>query len=370
MALTVARLTLLLAIAAPLPASPVEFAWSNPVTGGPEWIRDAFILRVGDTWYLTGTSRLPGTDNDNPALWPGFFLWSSLDLRTWRSHGLILANADVKWAEARFWAPEIRWHPQRKKFYLCFNARQQAVTDRARQGMGLAVADQVTGPYHLLTPDAPITDNNDASLFFDDDGRDYVVQSAFALAEIDLDRPALLGGKRRILQGGAAGDWDDAAKINEGPCLLKINGTYTYFWSCNSWGYFVGYATATHVLGPYTKHPRNPIWGASKPSFRAAAGQPVDLPFNEVGHGTPFLGPDGRFWISGHGHWIGEKRPAPYDSPRLCLDPLDFDPATGEFRGRLSWTPQTLRYDPSSASARRAATEVFGSVIDRWPARQ
>jgi beta-xylosidase len=230
--------------------------------------------------------------------------------------------------------------------------------------MGLAVADEVAGPYTLLTPDAPITDNNDASLFFDDDGRDYVVQTGFNLAQMDLDACRLMGEKRKVFAGGGAGEWDDAGKINEGSTLLKVNGTYYYFWSCNAWGYFVGYATATNLWGPYLKNPSNPIWGASKPEFRTAAGQPADLPFNEVGHGTPFFGPDGRLWLSGHGHWIGGGGAFPYESPRLCLDPMDFDPLTGQFTASLSWTPQTTRYRAQGGAPRRAARETLGSVVN------
>jgi xylan 1,4-beta-xylosidase len=344
------------------PARQAEFRWSNPATNGPAWIRDAYILRVDDRYYMTGTKRISNTE-DGPPRWPGFYLWSSDDLQNWREEGCLVSNEQVKWGDRSFWAPEIRWHPARRKFYLCFNVRQSRPEEKLRMGMGLAVADKVTGPYTLLTPDAPLTDNNDTSLFFDDDGKDYVVQTGFNLAQIDLDTLKLVGEKRRVFAGGGAGEWDDVSKINEGSTLLKVNGTYYYFWSCNAWGYFVGYATATNIFGPYTKNPNNPIWGASKPEFRTAARQPADLPVNEVGHGTPFVGPDGRLWISGHGHWIGGGGKYPYDQPRLWFDPLHFDPLTGEFTASFSWTPQTIRYRAGGGAERRAAGEPLGSVI-------
>jgi len=37
----------------------VTSAWKNPAADGPDWIRDAYILRVGDRYYLTGTRRAP-----------------------------------------------------------------------------------------------------------------------------------------------------------------------------------------------------------------------------------------------------------------------------------------------------------------------
>jgi beta-xylosidase len=154
------------------------FTWTKPVTGGPDWIRDAYILRVGDLYYLTGIRRIASAPAE-PGKWPGFYLWSSTDLLSWKEEGMLVSNEQVKWADRNFWGPEIRWHPRRQKFYLSFNARQMKDTHQLKLGMGLAVADKITGPYTLLTPDAAITDNNDASLFFDDDGTDYVALPGF-----------------------------------------------------------------------------------------------------------------------------------------------------------------------------------------------
>jgi len=61
-------------------AATQSFTWSNPATTGPAWIRDAYILRVRDRYYLTGTKRVGGAP-DEPGKWPGFFLWSSDDLQ-------------------------------------------------------------------------------------------------------------------------------------------------------------------------------------------------------------------------------------------------------------------------------------------------
>ncbi|MCU0748229.1 MAG: family 43 glycosylhydrolase [Akkermansiaceae bacterium] len=334
--------TIALSILAAATLHAADFTWSNPCTTGPDWIRDCFILRVDDTYYLTGTTR-DGTGKPAKDKWPGFFLWKSTDLKDWKKLGPIITNEQVTWSDEFFWAPEIRYHPTRKKYYFTFNADSDPSPDKRSMGMGLAVADVVTGPYTLLTTEKPITNNNDASLFFDDDGKDYLAQTGFNLAPICLDKLELTGPKLKILQGGAPGAWDDAKAINEGSCLFKINGVYHYFWSSNAWGYFVGYATATSVDGPWTKNPANPIWGAAKPEFRAKAGQPDNLPFNEVGHGTPFIGPDKRLWIAGHGHTIHGDAPHPYNSPRLCIDPLQIDPETGAISSRLSVNPQVMK---------------------------
>jgi beta-xylosidase len=33
-----------------------QFTYQNPIMDEPEWMRDGFILKVTDTYYLTGTT--------------------------------------------------------------------------------------------------------------------------------------------------------------------------------------------------------------------------------------------------------------------------------------------------------------------------
>ena len=308
------------------------FRYQNPIAGGPERIRDPFILPLDGRWYMTGTYW---EDEGGARRWPGVMLWSSDDLLDWRQEGIILENASVPWFSERLWAPEILFHPHRNRFYLTFNGLSH---EAERQCVGLAVADRVTGPYTLLTADEPLTCVNDASLFLDDDGRTYLLQTGITIAEVDLDAAKLLHHKVKVLSGNAEdGHWDSA--INEGPYLIKQNGVYYLFWSATGWGYHVGYATSREIYGPYTPHFRNPVYGASKPAFEAVSGEHPDNPFDELGHGSPFRGPDGRWWLSSHGYSHEE---GPYRAPRLVIDPMDFHQETGEFTATPSWTPQTV----------------------------
>lgn len=320
-----------------------EFTYQNPIEGGPRWIRDPFIIRVGDGYLMTGTHKEPG--KEGPAAWPGFKLWSSDDLLHWRDEGFLLKNEDIPWGGTRLWAPEIRFHPQRRAYYLTYNVRWSRT---GRQGSGLAVADDVRGPYRNLTPEAPLAESNDASLFFDDDGRTYLLQSSITICEVDLDRVKVVGAKKRVLAPEPEGAWD--SRIIEGPNMVKIKGTYYLFWSATGWGYTIGYATARNVWGPYVKHPKNPIYGAAGPEHENKLNEPPDCPFDEVGHGSLFMGPDGRWWLSSHGYGY---EPGPFRDPRLCIDPLHFNPQTGEFSARLTWTPQTIHIEPANAPARK-----------------
>jgi hypothetical protein len=330
-----------------------EFTYQNPIKGGPNWIRDPFIIWAGDRYFMTGTYKEPS--KDGPAAWPGFKLWSSEDMLYWKDEGLLLRNEDIQWGDVRLWAPEIRFHPQRRKYYLTYNVQWNKT---GGQGSGLAVADSVRGPYTNLTPGEPLAQSNDASLFFDDDGHMYLLQSSITICEVDLDQVKVVGEKKRLLVPAEEGAWD--SRIIEGPNMVKINGTYYLFWSATGWGYTVGYATAKDVWGPYVKHAKNPIYGAAKPGYENKLNEPPDCPFDEVGHGSLFAGSDGRWWLSSHGYGY---EPRPFRDPRLCIDPLKFDPATGEFSAKLTWTPQTIRI-PVGAKPRLIILADMGNEPD------
>ena len=331
---------------APLEGDAV-FTWHNPVRGGPDWIRDPTILKVGDTYYMTGTymdRRVPETD---PEAWPGIKLWSSSDLKRWREvPGFLVRNEQFTWADTLLWAPEIFAHGG--KFYLTFSA-QDTSGACDKQSLAVAVAGSITGPYEVLTPDQPFLCGNDTSLFADDDGRIYALQTGITATEISLEPLAVIGEQTQVIADAETpGAWDSA--INEGPFMVKRDGTYYLFWSGTARGYEVGYATAEHVRGPYTKYEHNPIYGACRAEFREACAQPADNPFREVGHGNPFTGPDGALWLSSHG--IGGR----YEEPRLVLDPLHFDEVTKRFSGEVSYTPRAALLPQDTATPERAAS--------------
>ena len=320
------------------------FTWHNPVRTGPDWIRDPTILKVGDTYYMTGTYMQEGVSETDPEAWPGIKLWSSSDLKRWREvPGFLVRNAQFTWADTLLWAPEIFAHEG--KFYLTFSA-QDTSGACDKQSLAVAVAKSITGPYEVLTPDAPLLCGNDTSLFADDDERVYALQTGITVTEISLEPLAVVGEQTHVIADAETpGAWDSA--INEGPFMVKRDGTYYLFWSGTARGYEVGYATAEHPLGPFAKHEHNPIYGACRAEFEKACAQSADNPFREVGHGNPFAGPDGELWLSSHG--IGGGRA--YKKPRLVLDPLHFDEATKQFSGKVSYTPRAAVLPHNAADA-------------------
>ena len=84
--------------------------------------------------------------------------------------------------------------------------------------------------------------------------------------------------------------------IMEGPTVVKWDGLYYMFYSCNHFrniDYSVGYATASSPYGPWTKHPNNPI------IHKSIVGE------NGSGHGDLFKGYDGRYYYVYHVHNSG-----------------------------------------------------------------
>ena len=82
--------------------------------------------------------------------------------------------------------------------------------------------------------------------------------------------------------------WEGA--VVEAPFLVRQGGHYFLFYSANDYAsarYAVGYATATAVLGPYTKAAENPILN----SAGSAAGP---------GGESVVAAPDGQLWVVYH----------------------------------------------------------------------
>ena len=64
-------------------------------------IRDPFLLRDGDLWYLYGTRAQTCW---GPA--DGFDVFVSCDLKTWDPAREIFHRPEGFWADRSFWAPE------------------------------------------------------------------------------------------------------------------------------------------------------------------------------------------------------------------------------------------------------------------------
>lgn len=290
---------LALCLAAPACANVQQrtFTYKNPVySSAIDSIRDCQIIRADGVYYLMGTC---------PPYWkgpnPGIKIYSSRDLLTWKFERFLLRREDVPedaWYRDRFWAPEL--HVVGGRYVLLFSARNEK--KGLNFGCGVAVADNVLGPYTVVTKDKPLVANTiDLTLFADDDGKSYVYWRGVRGQEVDVKTWRLVGKPFECV-APEPGKWSSAGI--EGPWVFKRAGTYYLLYSSWTRGYEIGYATAKDPRGPWKAWEGNPLLGAQNKAACAHwkvkyTGKPGS-PYVGCGHGAIFTGPDGRDWLSCH----------------------------------------------------------------------
>jgi GH43 family beta-xylosidase len=208
------------------------------------------------------------------------------------------------------WAPEVYFHPEDGKFYMYYTQKYK---------IGVAVADR---------PDAMFTDLGfialsgiDAHMFRDDDSRLYLYFTRtpdFSMHCVPMKSPVETGGPvTKCFE--ISQTWEtNSFSINEGPWMMKNNGTYTLLYSGSdgqSRYYAVGCATAPTPVGPFTKYPDNPVF--------------QDLEHVScAGHGSVTSDRTGQLW-----HLYHQKIDTQKSWTRdICLDRVAFDD-NGRFSG-------------------------------------
>lgn len=346
------------------------FSYTNPITRDfSQSMRDNMILKVGQRWYMTGTSQ-PIWSGANP----GVRLMVSDDLLNWKDVGWIIDAAKLPKDcpyNGRFWAPEL--HQIKGVFYLTVNSGQEAPkTGKQRRDnhkIWIFSANKIDGEYTLVTSNGLEIDKfftNDATLFADDDGRTYLYCNGDGLfqAEIDLRTGKLsnenngLNGFTKIIGPKDSGNPDWMYAGIEGPFVIKRHGSYWMFFSSWTRGYEVGVMQAESPIGPWKLASNNPIFGSRKQEFRKDLAkregfdhikyEDTNDPYVEVGHNAVFEGPDGKDWICCH-YWLQGKTIVAFDHlplyaetrEQLGIEPLHFENGKWSVKGP-TWTPQVV----------------------------
>ncbi len=194
--------------------------FTNPILWG-DW-PDPDVIRVGDEFYMVSTSMhyVPGS----PVL-------KSKDLVNWEMAGYAVERYDE---DPRYdmqggtlylngsWANSIRYH--NGKFYVAFCTPYGWGTEKGH--FSVCEAEDPAGPWkRTVFPEYLY----DPGLFFDDDGRVYVVhgQHTLYLTELAADARSVKGEPVKIWDKGV----DDARNSGksagmEGSHMYKINGMY------------------------------------------------------------------------------------------------------------------------------------------------
>lgn len=253
---------------AALPDPEAKVTYHNPVI--PGFYSDPSVCRVGDDYYLiTSTFEY----------FPGVPVFHSKDLINWEQIGHCIHRKEQIPNGINIFAATLRYHDG--VFYMI-------TTNITGGGNFYVTATHPAGPWSdpIWIKAAGI----DPDLFFDDDGKAYVISSPMILYEIDLETGELGIPGRKIWNG-------TGGRYAEGPHLYKKDGYY-YLMAAEGGteeAHMETIARSHSIWGPYTENPANPILAHAN-----AAGQ--GNPIQGVGHADIIQAHDDSWWIVFHGY--------------------------------------------------------------------
>jgi len=252
-----------------------QTTYKNPVI--PGFNPDPSVCRVGEDYYLV-TSTFE--------YFPGVPVYHSKDLVNWEHIGYCLTRKsqlplDNCRSSGGIYAPTIRYN--KGTFYM--------VTTNVTAG----------GNFYVHTKDPagewsePVWVKQggiDPTLYFDDDGRNYLVTNAsvdgktgIAVSEIDLETGKLLSEIWHVW-GGTGGRYPEA------PHIYKINGWYYLMIAegGTEYGHMETIARSRNIRGPYESNPDNPIL-----THRGLPGQYIQI--QGTGHADLVQAHDDSWWM-------------------------------------------------------------------------
>ena len=270
---------------APLPPK----HYRNPILAG--FHPDPSITRAGDRFYLV---------NSTFAYFPGIPVFESEDLVNWKPIGHVIdrpsqLDFDGLGISRGVFAPTIEYHDG--TFYVLNTAVDNG-------GNYLVTAKNPAGPWSDPVW-LPTVGGIDTSLFFDDDGKAYLLNNdepegkplyeghrAIWLREFDIGKLQPVGEAKVVVNGGV--DLSRKPIWIEGPHIYKRDGWY--YLSCAEGGTGPQHSQvilrSRNVWGPYVAYEKNPILTQRDlPENRAE-------PVTNAGHADLVEGPDGRWWAT------------------------------------------------------------------------
>ena len=211
------------------------------------------ILKVGDTFYIWYT-RIEGDKpthdksnrGDGPARrfkWDLAEVWyaSSKNGIDWMERGAcVKPGPKGAFDDRSVFTPNILQAGD--KFYLCYQAVMAPYTQRIKNVVAMAVADNPNGPWRKL--DKPILETGKGGKWI---GDEFELRSQKG---------------RHWTEASELGEWD-SMKVHD-PQILYRNGKYCLYYKGQQVGRHPfdskwGVAFADHPQGPYVKSPLNPI---------------------------------------------------------------------------------------------------------------
>lgn len=271
------------------PLGPDEFY--NPILQG--CYPDPAITRKGDDYYLVCSSF---------AMFPGVPIFHSKDLVNWKQIGHVLdrtSQLDVHdtGISAGVYAPGITYNPHNDTFYM--------ITTAFAGGAGNIIVKTKDPMKGWSDPVKMVFNGIDPSIFFDDDGKAYVVHNdapapgreqyeghrVIKIWDYDLEKDQVVSGTDVVIVDGGV-DISQKPIWIEAPHIYKKNGRY--YLMCAEGGTGGWHSEVIFVSdkpkGPYKPAPGNPI--LTQRYFPKDRPDKVDW----AGHADLVQGPDDRYY--------------------------------------------------------------------------
>ncbi|NCB85166.1 MAG: glycoside hydrolase family 43 protein [Bacteroidia bacterium] len=271
------------------PLKPDEFY--NPILQG--CYPDPSITRKGDDYYLV-TSTF--------AMFPGVPIFHSKDLVNWTQIGHVLdRKSQLKVQDtgisAGIYAPSIKYNANNETFYM--------ITTQFAGDINNMVV-KTKDPFQGWSEVYKLKFNGiDPSLFFDDNGKAYVVHNdapdrgkelynghrVIKIWEYDVENDQVIAGTDKIIVDGGV-DISRKPIWIEAPHIYKKNGIYYLMCAeggTGDWHSEVIF-TSENPMGPYVPAPNNPI--LSQRYLNSNRANKVDW----AGHADLVEGPDGKHY--------------------------------------------------------------------------
>jgi xylan 1,4-beta-xylosidase len=320
--------------------------YENPVAAGD--FPDPSVIRVGQDYWAAATSSEWG---------PPFPILHSRDLVNWRVVGTVFRERPA-WSVGNYWAPEIA--QDRGRFFVYYTAKKKD----GPLCVAVATARRPAGPYTDHGPlvcqevgsidGFPVTDERGRRyLLWKEDGNSVSKPTPIWAQQLSADGTRLTGQRREILRNTEP--WEKHPTLPygdliEGPAVVRRGGWFYMFYSGNfccarECNYMMGVARARRLLGPWEKHPRNPILRGNDD-------------WKCPGHGTVVTDARGRDWMMYHAM---DARDTVYVGRQALLDEVQWGadgwPTINQGRG-----PSTRAASPLGARG-AAAADFFDDFL-------
>ncbi|PVI05919.1 glycoside hydrolase family 43 protein [Periconia macrospinosa] len=246
---------------------------SGPFLGGS--FPDPSLINLNSTWYAFGTHN--GKDvqmGSSPKLESG---WNKTGAPRLDMEAAMWSGEDKPGKGWSVWAPDVYKRCSDGKFVMYFSARDKETigTKRAQHCIGAAISDSIGGIYHPINDFVQCNRTSagviDPAWFKDTDNRQYVVykteiphnyleirevtsSSSSSSSSAANEGISWASHAYKLLKAHSQG-FNDGGNI-EAPYIFKRGNVYFLAYSTHFTGdgtYDVQYATAEHVLGPYTR---------------------------------------------------------------------------------------------------------------------